>query len=152
VMGCPLLSPHPQGPKASPGMLTSHYAPHARVRRNAATAEPGEVLLGFGPEAPADAMNLSPSGALDEAAANLFAMLRALDARAEAIAVMPIPSSGLGEAINDRLKRAAAPRAQSEKCEAVFGKIARQNKKREQTPEPTEPDGDQETGKGGSHV
>ena len=105
----PLAAPTPGGPVTSPGMLTSHYAPRAMVRLNALTARPGEVLLGFGPDAP-DGLNLSPSGDLGEAAANLFAMLRRLDAGAEAIAVMPIPATGLGEAINDRLHRAAAPR------------------------------------------
>jgi L-threonylcarbamoyladenylate synthase len=93
----------------SPGQLESHYAPRARLRLNAATAGPGEVLLGFG-EAPGAKLNLSPRGDLKEAAANLFAMLRALDKTATAIAVSPIPETGLGEAINDRLARAAAPR------------------------------------------
>jgi L-threonylcarbamoyladenylate synthase len=106
----PLAAPVSGGPVTSPGMLTSHYAPHARVRLNANAAEPGEKLLGFGPDAPADALNLSRKGDLAEAAAHLFAMLRALDTETEAIAVMPIPFTGLGEAINDRLKRAAAPR------------------------------------------
>jgi L-threonylcarbamoyladenylate synthase len=106
----PLAAPAADGPVTSPGMLTSHYAPHARVRLNARTAEPGETLLGFGPDAPADVLNLSRKGDLAEAAAHLFAMLRALDTGTDAIAVMPIPSDGLGEAINDRLKRAAAPR------------------------------------------
>jgi len=98
------------GPITSPGQLTSHYAPRARLRLNVSRPEPGEALLAFGPDAPAGHLNLSPSGNLGEAAANLFAMLRALDAEAGAIAVMPIPAAGLGEAINDRLKRAAAPR------------------------------------------
>ena len=106
----PLATHQTGGPVTSPGQLASHYAPNARLRLNAAAAAPGEVLLGFGPEAPAGGLNLSPSGNLAEAAANLFAMLRALDAEAEAIAVMPIPAAGLGEAINDRLSRAAAPR------------------------------------------
>jgi len=105
----PLAAPAP-GPVTSPGQLASHYAPRARLRLNARKAEAGETLLGFGPEAPAEHLNLSPSGDLAEAAANLFAMLRALDAEAEAIAVMPVPAAGLGEAINDRLQRAAAPR------------------------------------------
>lgn len=110
VLGCPLLAPAPHGPVSSPGMLTSHYAPRARLRLNAVTVDPGEVLLGFGPDATGAALNLSPSGSLAEAAANLFAMLRTLDERAQAIAVMPVPAKGLGEAINDRLRRAAAPR------------------------------------------
>ncbi|OJU13404.1 MAG: threonylcarbamoyl-AMP synthase [Alphaproteobacteria bacterium 64-11] len=92
----------------SPGQLQSHYAPRASLRLNASAAEAGEVLLGFGNvEA---ALNLSPRGDLKEAAANLFAMLRTLDARSGRIAVSPIPVTGLGEAINDRLERAAAPR------------------------------------------
>jgi L-threonylcarbamoyladenylate synthase len=95
----------------SPGQLLSHYAPRAALRLDAAGALPGEALLAFGPKAPQDALNLSPAGDLREAAANLFASLRALDAkRPLRIAVMPIPASGLGEAINDRLRRAAAPR------------------------------------------
>ena len=93
----------------SPGQLASHYAPRARLRLNARTAESDEVLLGFG-DAPDAALNLSARGDLAEAAANLFAMLRVLDTRGRAIAVSPIPQNGLGEAINDRLQRAAAPR------------------------------------------
>jgi L-threonylcarbamoyladenylate synthase len=103
----PLAAPA-AGKITSPGQLESHYAPRARLRLNAAHAEPGEVLLAFG-DSPG--MNLSPKGDMKEAAANLFAMLRALDASgADAIAVMPIPEHGLGEAINDRLRRAAAAR------------------------------------------
>lgn len=100
----------------SPGLLASHYAPAARVRLGAAAPRPGEAWLGFGPDpagippAPA-ALNLSPSGDLAEAASNLFGHLRRLDATgAAAIAVAAIPEEGLGEAINDRLRRAAAPR------------------------------------------
>jgi L-threonylcarbamoyladenylate synthase len=97
----------------APGMLSSHYAPHTPVRLNATGLEPGEALLAFGPPVPGaeHALNLSLGGDLIEAAANLFSHLRTLDAAgAQAIAVMPIPSHGLGEAINDRLARAAAPR------------------------------------------
>jgi L-threonylcarbamoyladenylate synthase len=95
----------------SPGQLLSHYAPRAALRVNAVAALPGEALLGFGPFAPESALNLSPTGDLREAAANLFAYLRALDAQKPSrIAVMPIPEAGLGEAINDRLRRASAPR------------------------------------------
>src|SRR5208337_1451100 len=95
----------------APGQLASHYAPRATLRLNAKSAGPGELLLGFGPRAPEGALNLSRSGELREAAANLFAYLRALDAQGPAqIAVMPIPEAGLGEAINDRLRRASAPR------------------------------------------
>ncbi len=95
---------------ASPGMLASHYAPASMLRLNARAAQPGETLLGFGPDAP-HGPNLSRSGDLAEAAANLFQVLHGID-RGEAgrIAVMPIPNHGLGLAINDRLTRAAAPR------------------------------------------
>ena len=98
----------------SPGQLASHYAPRLPVRLDATTLLPGEALLAFGPIEPDGAVamrNLSRSGDLAEAAANLFAMLRELDASgASGIAVMPMPASGLGEAIRDRLRRAAAPR------------------------------------------
>jgi len=93
----------------SPGQLPSHYAPRASLRLNASEIESGEVLLGFG-QAPGAKLNLSPGGDLKEAAANLFAMLRELDKSASKIAVSPIPDHGIGEAINDRLRRAAAPR------------------------------------------
>lgn len=114
--GRPLARPDgadPARPQA-PGMLASHYAPRAAVRLDAAEVAPGEALLMFGPHPPAGAdravaaLNLSASGDLVEAAANLFAHLRALDATgAAAIAVAPVPDEGLGEAINDRLRRAA---------------------------------------------
>ena len=98
----------------APGQLESHYAPRAALRLNARDVAADEALLAFGPNAltaSKQKINLSPSGNLIEAAANLFAALRALDASGAAtIAVMPIPNAGLGEAINDRLKRAAAPR------------------------------------------
>ena len=101
----------------APGMLASHYAPRARVRLNAVSLAPGEALLAFGLgaisgiDAATAVMNLSERGDLDEAAANLFGFLRALDARGvQTIAVMPIPDEGLGEAINDRLRRAAVGR------------------------------------------
>jgi L-threonylcarbamoyladenylate synthase len=90
----------------APGMLKSHYAPKARLRLNAAEPQPGEGYLGFGPGV-REGLNLSPEGDLAEAATKLFAMLRALDARYDRIAVAPIPMDGLGEAINDRLARAA---------------------------------------------
>ncbi|MGY3437844.1 MULTISPECIES: L-threonylcarbamoyladenylate synthase [unclassified Marinovum] len=93
----------------APGQLLSHYAPEAGLRMNALEAGEGEVLLGFG--AVAGDMTLSASGDLHEAAAGLFGALHALDARgAGVIAVAPIPDTGLGRAINDRLRRAAAPR------------------------------------------
>jgi len=101
----------------APGMLASHYAPRAKVRLHAIGVEPGEALLAFGLgaisgiDAAAMVMNLSERGDLTEAATNLFGHLRALDARgARTIAVMPIPDEGLGEAINDRLRRAAVGR------------------------------------------
>ncbi len=99
-------------PRTSPGQLASHYAPARPVRLNATSVGLDEGLLAFGPQAPKGAMlslNLSPTGDLGEAAANLFAMLRALDRPGIGrIAVMPIPETGLGLAINDRLRRAAA--------------------------------------------
>ncbi len=113
-LGRPAADTGEDAPQA-PGMLRSHYAPSARVRLEAAEARPGEAYLAFG-EVPAGApadrvLNLSASGDLREAAINLFAYLRRLDETgAETIAVAPIPEEGLGEAINDRLRRAAAPR------------------------------------------
>nr|WP_246505339.1 L-threonylcarbamoyladenylate synthase [Microvirga antarctica] len=107
---------HADAPLA-PGMLASHYAPRARVRRDVAEIMPGEAALLFGPMRPRHAeravasLNLSPTGDLREAAAALFSALRALDQPGLAtIAVAPIPEAGLGEAINDRLRRAAAER------------------------------------------
>jgi L-threonylcarbamoyladenylate synthase len=101
----------------APGMLASHYAPRAMLRLDATEVRPGEALLAFGPGVPPGAgrathtLNLSARGDLVEAAANLFSHLRELDRAGVArIAVMPIPHDGLGEAINDRLARAAAPR------------------------------------------
>jgi L-threonylcarbamoyladenylate synthase len=98
-------------------MLASHYAPRATVRLNARNVAAGEALLAFGPAPLPGAgtatavMNLSQAGDLDEAATNLFGYLRALDAKGpRAIAVMEIPEEGLGEAINDRLRRAAVVR------------------------------------------
>ena len=121
VLGRPLTTPRaPAGHAAAPlapGMLASHYAPRAMVRLAATAVQPGEALLAFGADLPPGAesavavRNLSPGGDLAEAATHLFGFLRALEGcGAAAIAVMPIPSDGLGEAINDRLRRAAAPR------------------------------------------
>lgn len=106
VLRAPLARPG-SGVQA-PGMMTSHYAPRARVRLNAVEARDGEVLLGFG-GTPGAALDLSPTGSLTEAAANLFSMLRELDSGA-GIAVAPVPDESLGAAIGDRLRRAAAPR------------------------------------------
>ena len=110
----------------APGMLASHYAPRAAVRMNAVSVAPGEALLAFGPALPAGAdqatavLNLSGRGLLVEAAANLFACLRRLDGSgAGSIAVMPIPEEGLGEAINDRLRHAAAPRSMAPRPHAT---------------------------------
>jgi L-threonylcarbamoyladenylate synthase len=103
------------GPLRAPGMMASHYAPALPLRLEATDARPGEALLAFGPAAPpgfAEVLWLSRAGDLLEAAANLFAMLRRLDRPVfTGIAVMPIPEHGLGRAINDRLRRAAAPRS-----------------------------------------
>ncbi len=92
----------------APGMLLSHYAPNAALRLDADAPQPGETWLGFGPGS--EGANLSPTSDLREAARNLFSMLHRLDETASRIAVAPIPRHGLGEAINDRLQRAAAPR------------------------------------------
>lgn len=102
-----LLAEAEDDAKRSPGRLARHYAPNAPVRLEADTPRPGEAWLSFGPRG-TGSWNLSPSGDLAEAAANLFAFLRAADRTGPAgIAVAPIPHDGLGEAINDRLKRAA---------------------------------------------
>ncbi len=109
VLGAPVLRSEADGKISAPGQLASHYAPGAGVRLNADDRREGELLLGFGP-VECD-LNLSETGDLREAAANLFHHLHALDARgATVIAVSPIPQTGLGAAINDRLSRAAAPR------------------------------------------
>jgi len=121
VLGYALLSTPaktaPDDAPLAPGMLASHYAPRTPLRLDAENVAAGEALLAFGPSpipgaaGVKAALNLSNSGDLIEAAANLFSYLRTLDAAgAPMIAVMPVPHAGLGEAINDRLKRAAAPR------------------------------------------
>jgi L-threonylcarbamoyladenylate synthase len=110
----PIAAPGTAGPR-SPGMLTHHYSPSLPLRLDVAEARRGEALLAFGPDALpgfAEVSWLSRSGDLAEAAANLFASLRRLDQPSfTGIAVMPIPEHGLGRAINDRLRRAAAPRS-----------------------------------------
>jgi L-threonylcarbamoyladenylate synthase len=107
----PLALPSAEDAPRAPGMLASHYAPSLPVRLNATSVGTSEALLAFGPDVPAGAKEtlwLSKSDNLDEAAANLFGMLRTLDrSDYSAIAVMPIPERGLGRAINDRLRRAA---------------------------------------------
>jgi L-threonylcarbamoyladenylate synthase len=101
----------PSSAPKSPGQLDIHYAPALPLRLNALGVKPDEALLAFGPDVPSGAgtvLNLSSSGNLVEAAANLFAMLRRLDGSGcRAIAAMPVPETGLGRAINDRLRRAA---------------------------------------------
>jgi L-threonylcarbamoyladenylate synthase len=115
-LGRVLRSPQTQSDAAprAPGRLASHYAPRAAIRLNAKVAEPGEAILDFANQlggSGGNRIDLSPSGDLTEAAARLYAALRALDAMETAsIAVAPIPAFGLGEGINDRLARAAAPR------------------------------------------
>jgi len=105
-------TPSPGTGLKSPGQLASHYAPGLPVRLNATSPHSGEAYLGFG-KSDSSGFNLSPEGDLVEAAANLFAMLRALDNATtyKGIAVAPIPATGIGLAINDRLARAAAPKA-----------------------------------------
>ncbi len=104
----PLGAVSPQDGITAPGQLKSHYAPAARVTLNRKSADPGGVLLGFGDID--GTLNLSPGGDLAEAAANLFDHLHRLDRMNAPIAVAPIPETGLGAAINDRLQRAAAER------------------------------------------
>jgi L-threonylcarbamoyladenylate synthase len=106
----PLTAPEAASQVLAPGMMTRHYAPRARLRIGALDQRPGEAFLAFGPppKGVSPSLNLSVRGDLEEAAANLFAMLRTLDQTHSAIAVAPIPGDGLGEGINDRLKRAGA--------------------------------------------
>jgi L-threonylcarbamoyladenylate synthase len=117
ILAAPLtIAPVAEDTPVAPGMLASHYAPKAALRLDADSTRPGEALLAFGPAPPfsGTTFNLSPRGNLIEAAANLFSHLRALDASgATRIAVMKVPHDGLGETINDRLVRAAAPRRRS---------------------------------------
>ena len=108
ALATPLTRPAPGPQVTAPGQLSSHYAPRAAVRLNATEAQEGEVLLGFGPVA--GDLTLSASGDPVEAAAKLFEALHRLDAMGQPIAVAPIPETGLGAALNDRLRRAAAPR------------------------------------------
>lgn len=106
VLGMQLAAPAPAGDApTAPGQLSRHYAPDAQIRLNAEAPEPGEVFVGFG-EISGD-YTLSASGSLREAAANLYPLLRELDRHHGRIAICPLPTEGLGEAINDRLRRAA---------------------------------------------
>ncbi|MBO9474275.1 threonylcarbamoyl-AMP synthase [Shimia sp. R10_1] len=110
ALGAPVTGRADNAPLTAPGQMTSHYAPGATVRLNATDITAGERLLGFG-KVEGATLNLSPAGDLTEAAANLFHHLHKLDQDGDApIAVSPIPETGLGLAINDRLRRAAAPR------------------------------------------
>jgi L-threonylcarbamoyladenylate synthase len=114
-LGQPVVDAEHTDSLQAPGQLASHYAPSAQVRLNAAERRKNEVLLGFGPNCGQTDLNLSPTGDLIEAAANLFGYLRRMDelaqqSGADTIAVSRIPMTGLGVAINDRLTRAAAPR------------------------------------------
>ena len=114
ITGTEVFLSHDDASIIAPGQLKSHYAPRAPVRLNVHNPEPNEVLLGFGNVGNAT-LNLSPSANLSEAAKNLFYMLRKLDHALSkddflVIAVSPIPKIGIGLAINDRLKRASAPR------------------------------------------
>ncbi|MGB6318922.1 MAG: Sua5 family C-terminal domain-containing protein, partial [Litorimonas sp.] len=104
----PLSRAAPDGPLASPGMMARHYAPEAALRLNALDARDGEVLIGFGPGSVAP--TLSATGDLEEAARNLYRLLRELDGPGVRLAVAPIPEDGLGAALNDRLRRAALGR------------------------------------------
>ncbi|MGR3804349.1 MAG: L-threonylcarbamoyladenylate synthase [Marinibacterium profundimaris] len=108
ALGTPLTRPVAGDLPSAPGQLASHYAPRAAVRLNAQEAREGELLLGFG--AVRGDMSLSETGDPQEAAARLFDMLHRLDTTGRPIAVAPIPETGLGAALNDRLRRAAAPR------------------------------------------
>ncbi len=109
--GLSVLQGEKEKTPSSPGQLESHYAPKARMRLNVTRPKKTECLLAFGKAPDHPGLNLSPSGNLAEAAANLFSMLRELDNTGyQTIAVSPIPCAGLGLAINDRLKRAAAPK------------------------------------------
>ena len=111
ALGRPLVRPAAGASIAAPGQLASHYAPSKPLRLDATAPRAGELWLGFGPKAAHPGLTLSQTGDLREAAVRLFASLRELDRRpGTGIAVAPIPETGLGAAINDRLRRAAAPR------------------------------------------
>ncbi len=107
VVGETGSSLHDDNAPKSPGMLSRHYSPEARLRLNVTSPEPEEAFLGFGPTTAETTLSLSETGDLTEAASNLYAMIRELDLSHDAIAVAPIPQDGIGAAINDRLRRAA---------------------------------------------
>ena len=108
IMTGPLADADPAGPLASPGMLARHYAPEATLRLNAIEAQTGEILIGFGPDF--SEPTLSAIGDLSEAARTLYAIIRASDGPGRKLAIAPIPETGLGATINDRLRRAALGR------------------------------------------
>lgn len=111
VLGHPVAAQSHSARPHAPGQLMSHYAPHAELRLNAEAPREGEAYLGFGPLHAHGPWTLSATGDLVEAAASLFRLLHEIDATGVTrIAVAPVPHHGLGEAINDRLMRAAAPR------------------------------------------
>ncbi len=110
-LGIQILSNRNPADIVSPGQLPVHYSPESRIRMNASSPEDGEILIGFGPDTEHNAFNLSHAANMEEAAASLYGLLRSADQQAvrsgaTAIAVAPIPGTGLGKAINDRLKRA----------------------------------------------
>lgn len=106
----PLCQAAPEQPIASPGMLDRHYAPEATLRLNAEGAQDGEIFISFGAASGAASPTLSASGDLEEAARNLYRVLRDLDGPGVRLAIAPIPNQGLGRALNDRLRRAALGR------------------------------------------
>jgi len=110
ALGTPLRAAAATGVLTAPGQLPSHYAPRAPLRLDVTTPAPGEIWIGFGPGCDDAVLSLSVTGDLSEAAARLFEVLHSADALGQPIAVAPVPEEGLGVAINDRLRRAAAPR------------------------------------------
>ncbi len=114
VTSLPVIYASKNAELVAPGMMVSHYAPRAKVIANCKTPPKNGILLGYGPQTGDMELNLSPKGNLHEAASNLYAYLRQLDdAGHDTICIAPIPDEGLGIAINDRIKRAAAPRQNS---------------------------------------
>ncbi len=107
IIGEISLSTHDDDAPKSPGMLSRHYSPEARLRLNVTSPESDEAYISFGPASVKTTLSLSETGDLTEAASNLYAMIRELDHSYDAIAIAPIPEDGIGAAINDRLRRAA---------------------------------------------